>query len=188
MEKEPWKKHVSDAVYLALCATFQLDPSSDEALARFIPAYIKDVTTPQAPRNANVCYFSISLMQGTEYDFIETSYSVKNNLPVATLKKPIPISVLLTFYGEDADDDAEQFWSLFQFDSGPSSARAVLREKNIAPSGKPERPVDVWEVEGTHNRRRSDVRVNLLYKSVTEYSTGLVETPPEITTVTQNNN
>ena len=188
MERESWRKPVSDAVYLALCAAFQLLPDSDEGLARFKPADEKDVITPQAPRNANVCYFSISLLEGTEYDFIETSYGTKNGLPIATLTKPIPISVLLTFYGEYADDDAEQFWSLLQFDSGSASARAVLRSKNIVPSGKPSRPQSVYEVEGTYRRRRCDVRMNLLYKVSTEYGASVIESPPEISTVTQNNN
>lgn len=188
MDRERWRKPVSDAVYLALCATFELDPESDEGLARFVPAYEKDVTTPQAPRNANVCYFDISLMQGTEYDFTEKKYSIKNGLPTIELQKPIPVTCLLTFYGQDADDDAEQFWSLIQFDSGPSSGRALLRKRNIVLSGRPERPVSVWQTEGTYNRRRCDVRMNLLFTFTSEYETEFVEIMPEINTTTQFNN
>lgn len=188
MEMDSWFKPVSDAVYMALCAAFRLDPESDEGLARFVPAYTEDVTTPQAPRNANVCYFAISLRQNTEYDYVERSYVVENGSPKAIVSRPIPVSVLLTFYGPRADDDSDSFWSLIQWDSGPESARAALRKRGIVLDGKPERPVSLWETEGTHNRRRCDIRMNLLCQALSKYDTELVQELPEIIPVTQTNN
>lgn len=188
MEMDSWFKPVSDAVYLALCAAFGLNRESDDALARFIPAYREDVTTPQAPRNANVCYFAISLRQNTEYDYVERSYTTENGSPKAIISRPIPVSVLLTFYGPKADDDSDKFWALIQWDSGPGSARAVLRENGIVLDGKPERPVSLWETESTYNRRRCDVRMNLLCKAVSKYTTSLVQEAPEINVSSQNNN
>lgn len=188
MEMDSWFKPVSDAVYLALCAAFSLDPASDEGLARFVPAYRENVTTPQAPRNANVCYFAISLRQNTEYDYVEQSYAVENGSPKAIISRPIPVSVLLTFYGPKADDDSDFFWSSVQWDSGPDSARVTLRKNGVVLDGKPERPVSLWETEGTYNRRRCDVRMNLLCKAVSKYDTSLVEEPPEINVSSQNDN
>lgn len=188
MEMDSWFKPVSDAVYLALCAAFGMDPDAPESNARFVPAYREDITTPQAPRNANVCYFAISLRQSTEYDYVERSYVVENGSPKAIISRPIPVSVLLTFYGPNADNDSDYFWALIQWDSGSGSARAALRENGLVLDGKPERPVSLWETEGTYNRRRCDVRMNLLGKAMSAYDADLVEEPPEINAVSQNNN
>ena len=188
MEIGSWYDPVRDAVYLALCAAFGLDPESDDALARFVPDYREDVTNPQAPRKQDVCYFSISPQQGTEYDYIEQAYTVENGQGKAIISKPLPVAVLLSFYGSHADNDSEYFWALIQSDTGAGSARAVLREKGIVLSGKPQRPITLWETEGTHNRRRSDVHMNLLCKTVSTFNASLVQEPPEIISNPQFNN
>ncbi len=185
-----WFKTVSDAVYTALCAAFDVQPNSAAGLARFIPAYTENATTPQAPRDKDLCYFALSEMQDTDYDYQRVEYSVKNGVPIATLKKSIPVNALLTFYGPNADDDAEKFWSMFLWDSGPDSPRAILRKKNIVPNGTPKRPISLFETEGTFHRRRCDVNLTLLYLEITEFSnkTQYVEEPPEIAETTQYNN
>ena len=156
--------HVRDAVYLALCKCFNLSPESTEALARFVPAYIEDATNTQAPRKTNVCYYALSELQGTEYDYIQVTHAMDDNSPKAFVQKTIPVSCLITFYGKDADDDAERFWSQIQFDTGKGSPRSILRGKNIVLRGtRPERPVSLYEVEGTYQRRRCDVRLELAY-------------------------
>ena len=176
-----WYSHCRDAVYLMLCKAFRLDPDGDEALARFVPAYTEDVTTPQAIRTANVCYFSLSVQQGTEYDYISLKHRIKKNVDTTTITKPIPVHVLLTFYGPDADGNAEHFITMFKWDNGCNSPRAALRKLNIVPSGQPGRPVAVHETEGTHIRRRCDIEMNLLYTLVDEYADSFVKMPPEIT-------
>ena len=180
-----WFQAVSDAVALMLCAVFDLDPTGSDAASRFIPAYLEDATTPQAPRNKNVVYYALSEVTGVGFDYIQTE--TKSGLQGAktTLTKTVPVSALLTFYGSNADDDAEKFWSRFQWDSGSGSPRAILRAKNIVPIGLPDRPVSMFEVEGTFHRRRCDVRLQLAYLEVTEYATGTVEQPPAVETRVQ---
>ena len=180
-----WFQKVSDAVAKMLCACFNLDPASLEAANRFIPAYQESMTNPQAPRNKNVVYYALSEAQDVGFDYVQTSTKAVGNTNKTIIKKTIPVNVLLSFYGSNADDDAELFWSMFQWDSGAESPRAILRGEKIVPIGLPGRPIAVFEVEGTFHRRRCDVRLNLAYLDVTEHSVSVVTEPPEIESVTQ---
>lgn len=181
LPEKTWNEKVSDAVYDMLCAAFKVNPDLDSSLSRFVPAYVEDVTTPQAHRPKNVCYYYFSVTQGTEYDYIEVSHkrNTKGEL-VATVKKNIPVTLLLCFYGPDADADSEYFWSAFLHDSGYNSPRAVLRRQDIVPSGKPKRPLFIEQTEGTYNRRRCDVSMNLLYKMKYEEVVEAIMSAPEI--------
>ena len=180
-----WFETVSVAIAKMLCACFNVDPASPEAASRFVPAYIENMTTPQAPRNTNVVYYAVGEMQNTNFDYIQLSTQEVKGVVKTQIKKTIPISVLLTFYGPNADDDAELFWSMFQWDSGADSPRAILRGERIVPIGKPDRPLSVFEVEGTFHRRRCDVRLYLAYLDISEHTSSAVTEPPEIDTVTQ---
>jgi len=180
-----WYESVRDGIYEALCAAFGLDPDSQDALARFVPAYVEDTETPQAPRNVNLCYFNIESYSGEHgLNYIMQKQVAANGQTKTRIAKSVPCSVLVTFYGPTADDDAENFWSLFQWDNGATSPRGVLRKKGIVPIGTPERPVSLYEVEGTYQRRRSDVRVNLAYLDISEHTSSEVDTPPEVTVKT----
>lgn len=175
-----WYETVKDGIFEALCAAFNLNPDGD-GLNRFIPAYTNDAVTPQAPRNKDVAYFSVERFPGSTLDYIEEKQVLVNGLTKTQLQKSVPASVLITFYGPNADDDAEFFWSAFQRDGGQGSPRGILRGKRIVPIGKaPDRPTSVYEVEGTYQRRRSDVRVNLAYLDVTEYTSSEITIPPEV--------
>jgi len=180
-----WFQTVSDAIALMLCACFNVDPESSEAASRFIPAYVENMTTPQAPRNKNLVYYALSEIQGSGFDYIDIKTNTANNVTKTAIKKTIPVSCMLTFYGSNADDDAELFWSMFQWDSGTGSPRAILRSKNIVPIGLPGRPTSLFEVEGTFHRRRCDVRLELAYYEVTEHVVTTVTEPPEIISITQ---
>ena len=176
-----WYDSVRDGIYEALCASFGLDPDATTSLDRFVPAYVEDTETPEAPRNVNLCYYSIESYSGdSTLDYIMHKQILKNGQTKTQITKSVPCSVLVTFYGPDADNDAEYFWSMFQWDNGVNSPRAVLRKRNIVPIGKPARPVSLYEVEGTYQRRRSDVRVNLAYLDITDHDSSVVNTPPEI--------
>jgi len=176
-----WYETVRDGIYDALCAAFNVNPTSQEALSRFVPAYVEDTITPQAPRNVNVTYFNIERPQGeSDLDYIMQKQVMRSGQVKTQIKKSIPCSVLITFYGPNADDDAEEFWSMFQWDNGVNSPRAILRSNKIVPIGKPARPVSLFEVEGTFQRRRCDVRVNLAYLDISEHNSSEVDSPPVI--------
>lgn len=177
-----WRQTVSDAMYQALCAAFRIDPSSEEGMKRFVPAYIYEATTPIADRNMNVCYYDIRPGSEDGFRYIETTYSPKTEQTAnATIEKNIPITILLTFYGPNADDDSEYFWGLCQADLDYRSPRSILRKKNIVFSGKPEFPVGLDQVEGTYLRRRCDVRLNLVLYDAHLMPYETVEHIPDIT-------
>ena len=183
-----WFKTVSDAIYYGLCAAFNLNPASEDAMKRFVPAYIENATNAQAPRDMDICYFAVSTAMDEGLNYIQTQNVIVKGVPKVQIKKTVPVSVLFTFYGPNADDDAEFFWERVQWDSGAGSARAIWRKSNIAPIGKPDRPVTLFEVEGTYHRRRSDVRMNLAYLAVTESEAGYVDSAPEFMIETNQNN
>lgn len=176
-----WYDEVRDGTYEALCASFGLDPDSQTTMARFVPAYVENTMTPQAPRNVDVTYFAIEGYQGESgFDYIMLSQKNANGQAKTSIKKTVPSSVLITFYGPNADNDAETFWSMFQWDNGVNSPRAILRKRNIVPIGKPARPISLYEVEGTYQRRRCDVRLGLAYYDVSDHDSSHVDTVPEI--------
>ena len=175
-----WIETVRTGIYKALCAAFELDPDG-AGLKRFVPAYVENTVTPQAPRNVNVTYYSVEAYPGDstlEYQ-METQID-DDGLAKTRIQKSIPASVLITFYGPDADNDAEKFWTMFRWDRGKGSPRSVLRQMGIVPIGYPGRPVPVYEEEGTYQRRRSDVRVNLAYLETSEHESSQVDVAPEI--------
>ena len=180
-----WFQTVSSAIARMLCACFNLDPQGQEAASRFIPAYLEDDTTPQAPRNKDVVYYALSLMQGSGLDYIQRKTLIKEGKTITVIQKSIPVTCTLTFYGPNADNDSELFWSMFQWDSGAESPRAILRSEKIVPIGLPERPTPLFEVEGTFHRRRCDVRLNLAFLDISEYQSSAVTEPPEIEPITQ---
>lgn len=185
-----WMETVRDGIYRALCAAFRLEPESQEGLTKFVPAYVENTITPQAPRDIDVCYFNVESYPGdNSLDYVMLNVTgINDGAAKMEIKKTIPCSVLITFYGPNADDEAEFFWSIFQWDNGVGSPRSVLRDKRIVPIGTPNRPVSLYEVEGTYQRRRCDVRVNLAYLEVSEFDVSEVEVAPEIGVQSQLNN
>ena len=173
---ENWFDVVRDGAYDALCAAFRVDPDAEESMARFVPAYLEDATTPQAPRDFDVCYFAVTERQGATSDYV--TQQVENSM--LKLKTTVPANVLFTFYGPNADRDAEQFWKILPVDFGYDSPRAVLRRSRIVLDGMPSRPVSIFEVEGTFHRRRCDVSVDVAYLDIFEMEIPTVEVAPEI--------
>lgn len=183
MAEEKWRQMASDAIYEMLCASFGMQPDSAEAMKRFVPAYVFEATTPQADRNVNVCYYDIRPASTPNLQYTETTYAPKDaQEPKAMIENHMPITVLFTFYGPDADNDSEYFWTLCQSDVDSSSPRAVLRKKAIVFNGKPEFPAGLDEIEGTFIRRRCDVRLNLVLYNVHYVPYGTVEQIPDFDT------
>ena len=175
-----WYEKVKDAVYDMLCSTFGADPEAQTSLDRFVPAYTDNVTTPQYNSNDNVCFYTLSEEQGTSVDYVSEETDGKHIL----ITSNIPISLLLTFYGPKAYDDAEYFWSRAMVDNGSGSPRSVLRKNQITYRGRPVRPVTSPELEGTLWRNRCDVRVPLVYLNVDQVDAGMIEEAPEVTVLT----
>lgn len=181
-----WYETLRDAVFEALCASFGLDPDSEDALSRFVPAYTEGLTTPQANINADVCYYAISESTDTGFDYIDQTIGEEiingNTTTVLRIHKTIPVNVLLSFYGPGSDSDAELFWSRVQVNSGYMSPRHILRREGITIESV-RRPVSVPEIEGSLWRRRSDVNLRLNMVSDESVAMQTVEVAPEITII-----
>ena len=176
MESRGWFNVMRDAFYDALCAVFEVDPDLQSSLDRFIPAYVEGISTPEEDGNVNVCYYAISVEQGTTEDYV----MVENQEDKVIVKKTIPVNVLVTFYGPNADNDSELFWSRIQVDAGYGSARQILRSNKVVLRGTPDRPISLPEEEGSLWRRRCDVRVHLSYLDTDTINARTVEVAPDI--------
>lgn len=177
-----WFQKVQNAMYDALCAAFGVNPALASSLARFVPAYVEGITTPQADYNKNICYYAISSEQGTAYDYVDIRVKGSAGGPVTEIEKMIPVSVLMTFYGPDADDDAELCWSRLQVDNGYHSPRWHLRQAGIVIESI-NRPQTIPELEGSLWRRRADVRMRINVHDIDEIATNVVEHLPETDTI-----
>ena len=171
-----WFKRADKAVFEALCACFGLDPASAEASKRFRAAYLEEATSPQSGRKDNLCYYALSENQNSSLDTLQFRYENSG----MTVRKVIPVHCLMTFYGPDADDDAERVWSVLFADLGQGSPRSILRLAGIVPIGRPSRPNTVPELEGSLWRRRTDLNVELSMLDEETLAVPQVEEPPEI--------
>ena len=76
-----------------------------------------------------------------------------------TVRKVVPIQCLFTFYGPDADEDAEKVWSRLFIDLGQGCPRSILRQAGMVPLPRPSHPNAAPELEGSLWRRRTDLTV-----------------------------
>lgn len=173
-----WYERTQNAVYDSLCAVFGLDPDSSAAEKRFIPAYTEGMTVPQADSNMNVCYYAVAEDDTTRnLDYVMVGHARKQ----ITIRKSVPVRVILTFYGPNADDDAELFWSNLLIDTGKLSPQAILSQNSIALNGQPARPHSLPELEGAIWRRRCDVILSLAVYDEQTQASSYVDTPPDVT-------
>ena len=177
-----WFRHVSDAVYDALSAAMGLDPEVQSTLDRIVPAYVPGVTTPQYNSDDNVLFFALS-----EENPANSSYvTVRNDASSLHVTEVIPVSLLLTFYGPNADNDAAMVRRRLLIDTGAGSPRSLLRAQkivfNYGLGRMPPVPSSVPELEGTLWRRRCDLRLSLSYLCTESLDVVPVEQVPEIKT------
>lgn len=172
-----WMLKASDAVFDSLCALFGVDPESDASFFRFRDANSDETTFPQANRTDNVCYYTLS-NEASQSNAWTQQKVVGDELHVTS---NIPLTCLFTFYGPNADIDAERLWSLIGVDSGYGCPRSILRQAGIVlvPSDT-ERVVVSPELEGSLWRRRCDVRVRMSMRQEEVIRVGTVTHVPDI--------
>lgn len=188
-----WFRHVSDAVYDAVAAALGLDPEQQSTLDRIVPAYVPGITTPQYNSDDDVVFYALSEETTQESSYVavrgksETltdQHGAEQTVHKLAVTKIIPVSLLLTFYGPNSDDDSEKVWARLMVDNGAGSPRSILRANNIVLNyglGRmPPRPVSVPELEGTLWRRRCDLRLSMSYLCTDELGMTPVEHVPEI--------
>ena len=84
-----WYQTVKDGIYLALCASFNLDPDSPEGLRRFVPAYTENTITPQAPKDLDVTYFNVERQGQSDLDYIMQNQIERDGKARTQIKKSI---------------------------------------------------------------------------------------------------
>lgn len=173
----PWRRDCEIAVALALCAVFGLDPESDEALSFIRYTLQNGQNNAQGDTRADMVYITLSPVGDPATAWASTRAQA-DGLLVQT--KTIPISCLLSFYGDHAEEYAEQAWSGLMLDTGYGSPRFIMREHRLIPVERPERPVSMPEPVGGVWRRRADLRLRLNRLQVDEIQFSPVGQAPEV--------
>jgi len=175
-----WKSNVQDIMYSALCAAFDMDPDAQASMDKFMPYYIDGMTIPQNDSDADVCFYDVSIAPGEEFVLVNGSVNAR------TIRERIPVSVLFSFYGPSAEEEAEAFYRRVIVDTGHGCPRYVMRAGDcypaFGPGLMPARPVLLWEPEGTFWRRRCDLRLNFVYLYEDKRNVNTVTEAPEIVT------
>lgn len=163
-----WLDTANAAVFRALCAVFALDPDGSEAASRFRCAYTGTaVTHPQADRERDVCYYTVTETSDPALAHTRRDYALdEQGRMTVRIHKVLPLSCLLTFYGPNADEDAEACWSGLFADYGHGSPPDVLRQSGLSLVSWPDRPLSLPELQGSLWRRRCDLRVGLRMRTV----------------------
>ena len=173
-----WKEKAFEGIAKALCMVFDLEWDSDEALKFIRKAYQQNITPPKASRRENVVYIHMSLVQDAPTDWAATSYGADGQ---AVLTKTLPLSILLTFYGDDCEEMSEYARTRLLADTGYPCPRAILRDYNMVPVLPFSSPIPVHEPDEGEWRLRSDLRIrlNLLHQDTYQYQA--VESIPDLT-------
>lgn len=173
-----WKDVAAEGIAKALCAVFEVEWESDEALSLIRYAYKTDRAAPMPGRAENVIYIQLGLIQDAPTDWAATSYGTDGK---AVLTKTLPLSVLLTFYGNDSEEMSEYARTRLLADTGYNSPRAILRGYKMVPVLPFSSPLPVREPDGGEWRLRSDLRIrlNLLHQDTYDYNQ--VFEAPELT-------
>lgn len=176
-----WLRRAETAMLQACAASLGIAPGSREFNQRFRVSYPDQVTTPQAGLDRSVCYLTISEVTDQMTHYVQGRYG-RNSDGVFGLmqEKTIPLQCLLTFYGKNADEDAENLWSRIMTDVGAGSPRDILRSAHMVPVGFPDRPVSLPELEGSLWRRRCDVRMRMNMLVTDFIPAHAIEHAPEI--------
>lgn len=170
-------KAAETAVALAICAVFEIDPSAS-ASADFVRfSYRGDGASPLPPRTKDLCYITVT--QNDQPTFFSTSVD-KSKM---SLKKTIPLDVLVTFYGPACRANAEYFRTRLLAAPEYGSPRQVLSARGIVPVIPIGMPVFAPEVEDANWRLRCDVRFSARQLVTETLNVTTVSQPPDVDAV-----
>lgn len=173
-----WLRSCEIAMALALCSVFGLDPESDDAIGFIRYTYREGRNVPEGGWNENLVYITYSSVSDPSNSWASTVYTDDGKV---IRQKTVPLSCLLTFYGPNSTELAEQARSGLMLDAGYGSPRYVLRESCLVPVGWPDNPVTLPEVAGGIWRMRSDLRLRLSYLQTDTTGYQAMEKSPELT-------
>ncbi len=149
------------AIFKALCACLEIQPSSADASALIRP-FPNDPESPPPPsRSTNVIYYDIRPEEAPDAGY----QTFTSSDPTASSVKPsvssfLPYKLILICYGPDCEQYAHRIRS-FLFLDGSGYPRGILRQAGIYPVPRPQMPVLLDEYEGNLLRRRADLTIEL---------------------------
>ena len=152
---------MNEVIYKALCACFNLDPSSAAASVLIREAYQDPEPAPRPPRSVNVIYYSLE----TDPQAAEAPPSYEAETPSFASFSPAVSSfaawkLQIVCYGPDALENARRIRAFLYLD-GAGMPRFILRQAGIRPVPYPPEPLALHEPEGSLWRLRADLTVSL---------------------------
>ena len=152
---------MNEVIYNALCACFDLDPSSAAASVLIREAYQDPEPAPRPPRSANVIYYSLEPDQTAS----EAPPSWEAEVPALMSFTPAVSSfsawkLQIVCYGPDALENARRIRA-FLFLDGVGMPRSILRQAGIYLVPDPPEPLSLHETEGSLWRQRADLTISL---------------------------
>jgi len=152
---------MNEVIYNALCACFNLDPSSAAASVLIREAYQDPEPAPRPPRSANIIYYSLE----PDPQAAETPPSYEEETPAFSSFSPAVSSfaawkLQIVCYGPEALDNARRIRA-FLFLDGAGMPRFILRQAGIRPVPDPPEPLALHEPEGSLWRQRADLTISL---------------------------
>ena len=158
---------MNETIFKALCACLGLAPDSEQALGMIREAYTEPENSPQAARNTDVIYWSISPEQERE----TASYGTEvgggfGHKP--TVHRFSGSQLLVVCYGPSCESNARKIRGFLYID-GVNLPRGILRKAGIYPVPDPPAPQVMYEPEGSLWRRRADVVISLRVRETMVY-------------------
>ena len=168
------------AIFDALCACLNLNPSSRDAISLIHEAYAEPENAPRPPRNRNVIYWTVQ--RDPLSDPVSTAYNAEGSGASHT---PVIITTLkyqpvIVCYGPASEEYAWRIRSMLYLD-GSGFPRRILRDAGIFPIPDPPPPSLLHEEESSLWRKRADLVISLRVRQEDRgQSRGSVMTPPAV--------
>ena len=152
---------IQSAIYRALCACLNLDPSSEAAKAMVILAYQDEEGNPSPPRRRDVVYYTmLKGDEGNDGKQVYGSISQTSGTQRPSVISYLSYQLIVTCYGTNAEKNAHRIRS-FIFLDGQNFPRKILRDYGIYLVYPAPQPFVGHEQDGALWRRRVDLIVDM---------------------------
>ena len=168
------------AVFDALCACLNLNPSSRDAISLIHEAYAEPESAPRPPRNRNVIYWTVQ--HDPSSDPVSTACNAEGSVSTHTpvIYSTLKYNLVIVCYGPASEEYAWRIRSMLYLD-GSGFPRRILRNAGIFPIPDPPQPSLLHEEEGSLWRKRADLVISLRVRQEDRgQNRGSVTIPPAV--------
>ena len=158
-----------EAVFKALCACFNLNPSSSDAKSFIREAYKEPENNPRPARTTDVLYWSVDADESIDDNASYNEEATTTGNHKTAVHRNLPYRLQVVVYGSNCVSNAHKVRSYFFLD-GNNMPRSILRKAGIFPVPNPPKPTYLFEPEGSLWRRRVDQLIELLVADKSLYS------------------